>query len=407
MMLPGWYALGNISIQSANLIFISDASPTSSVSLLTRSRDSMTSKRHLQDQTHFLVWPAPRSFEARVKYCEYVNLELPRLINVELSSGENAISQGKLFLRAASAGLRLHTAKALVDKGELKITDKSQPGIIMFDGLPVGTTACIRVPYSVEDDLKDIDVRVEVTYTTSEGDFTYACNSKVSILLPLAINVQDIFKKNVLFSRFSIGTANSVPLRVFNCYLEGNENFSVNSPALTGVELDLFDLQPLSFVSRTQRRLDRQNGKGKTEAIKRRLYLQIEFRCLDEEICAAAEDVFSAALKCSPFHVYSRILKPVLSATLRKSFSIPRLEASVLQREFYLEKFDEREWESQLSGLAIEQRQLLAAWLKTWHEVRIPMRYSLMPANSLAGTKIYPAEGGHWFVSHAIPHRPC
>lgn len=394
-MLPGWFALGNISIQSANLIFVNDTSPTSSLSLFTRSRDSIPSKRNLRDQARFLIWPAPRSLEARVKHSQYVNLELPRSINVELSSGENDIFQGKLLLRAASAGLRLHTAKAFVDKGELKITDKSQPGIITLDTFPVGTTACIRVPYSVENDLKDIDVRVEVTYATSEGDFTYACNSKISILLPLAINVQDIFKKNILFSRFTIGTTNSVPLRIFDCHLEGNENFDVDSPALTGVELDVFDLQPLSFVARIQKRPDRQNGMSKSEPIKRRLHLQIEFRCLDEEICAAAENIFSAALKRSPFQVYSRILKPMLTATLRNKFSVQRLEAGVLQREFNLEKFDEGEWRSQLSGLAIDQRQLLAAWLKTWHEVRIPVRYSLISANLLAGTRIRPAGAGH------------
>ena len=390
-MPPGWYALGNISIQIANLVFVNDASPTSSVSLFTRFRDPMTCNRNLRDQARLLIWPAPRSLEARVTHCEDVNLELPRSINVELSSGENDISQGKLLLRAASAGLRLHTAKAWVDKGDLKITDKNQPGTITFDGLPVGTTAYIRVPYSVENDLKDIVVRVEVTYTTSEGDFTYASNSKISILLPLAINVQDIFKQNILFSRFTIGTANSVPLRIFNCYLEGNEDFYVDSPALTGTELDVFDLQPLSFISRIRKRLDRQKSVGKGELIKRRLRLQIEFRCLDEEICAAAEILFFAALERSPFQVYSRILKPILSATLRKSFSIQRLEAGVLQREFQLEKFDEREWDLYLSGLAIDQRQLLAAWLKTWHEVRISFKYSPSSAKCLAGTTNNPA----------------
>ena len=346
----------------------------------------MTCNRNSRDQARLLIWPSPRSLEARVTHCEDVNLELPRSINVEVSSGENDVSQGKLLLRAASAGLRLHTAKALVDKGKLEITDKIQPGTITFAGLPVDTTAYIRVPYSVENDLKDIVVRVEVTYTTSEGDFTYASNSKISILLPLAINVQDIFKQNTLFSRFTIGTANSVPLRIFNCYLEGNEDFCVDSPALTGTELDVFDLQPLSFISRIRKRLDHQKGVGKGEPIKRRLRLQIQFRCLDEEICAAAEIPFFASLERSPFQVYFRLLKPILSATLRKSFSIQRLEAGVLQREFQLEKFDEREWDLYLSGLAIDQRQLLAAWLKTWHEVRILCRYSPNPANLLAGT---------------------
>ena len=371
-MLPlGWYALGNISIQIANLIFVNDASPTSGVSLFTMFGDPTTSNRNSQDQARLLIWPTPRSLKARVTHCEDVNLELPRSIKVELFSGENEVSQGKLLLRAASAGLRLHTAKALVDKGEVNITDNTQPGTITFNGIPAGTTAYIRVPYSVENDLKDIVVRVEVSYTTSDGDFTYASNSKISILLPLAINVQDIFKRSVLFSRFTIGTASSVPLRIFNCHLEGNEDFYVDSPALTNTEHDVFDLQPLSYISRIRQRLDRQKSTGKGEPFKRRLHLQIEFRCLDEEICAAAEILFFAALERSAFQVYSRILKPILSATLRKSFSVQRLEPAVLQREFRLENFDEREWALYLSGLAIDQRQLLAAWLKTWHEVRI------------------------------------
>ena len=391
MMPPGWYTLGNISIQIANLIFVNDASPTSSVTLFTRFEDPMIYNQNQRDQARLLIWPAPRSLEARVTHCEDVNLELPRSINVELSSGDNDVSQGKLILRAASAGLRLHTAKAMVHKGELTITDKIQPGTIAFEELRMGTTTSIRVPYSVENDLKDIVVRVEVTYTTSEGDFTYAMNSKNSILLPLAINVQDIFKQNMLFSRFTIGTANAVPLRIFNCHLEGNEDFYVDSPALIGTELDVFDLQPLSFIARMRKRLDRQNSMGKGETLKRRLRLQIEFRCLDEEICAAAESLFLAALERSPFQVYCRFLKPILLATLRKSFSVQRLEAGVLQREFQLGRFDEREWQFYLSGLAVDQRQLLVAWLKTWHEVSISFKSSPKSANLLAGTTSNPA----------------
>ena len=96
----------------------------------------------------------------------------------------------------------------------------------------------------------------------------------------------------------------------------------MDSPALTDTELDVFDLQPLSYISRIRRRLDGQRIRGKGEPIKRRLRLQIEFRCLDEEICAAAELLFFAALERSPLQLYSRILKPILLATLRKSFSV-------------------------------------------------------------------------------------
>ena len=296
---------------------------------------------------------------------EEISLEQPRSIKVEIINGKHEVSKGKLLLRAASAGLRLHTAEAVVQESEFEITDKTQPGTISFGGLPAGATASVRIPYGLESDLRDIVVRMEVMYTTSEGDFAYACNSKIPILLPLAINVQDVFKQDMLFSRFTIGTATSVPLRVFNCYLEGNSDFYADSPSLTSTELDVFDLQPLSFISRI-----RHNSGGHTSDLpQRRLYLQIDYRCLDEEICAVAEKLFYAVLENTPFLEFFRVLKPTLSSALRKTFSAQNLEASVLHREIRLGSFSEFGWEVPLAGLPTDQGEKLAERLRSWHEV--------------------------------------
>ena len=371
-MLPGWYILGDIYARSANVIFAHDLSPASSASLLTRPRDPINPNQpEWQGQPRLLIWPAPTSLEACVTICKEINLELPRLINVEIRTGENDISKCVLLLRAASAGLRVHTAKAAVHSGRAQIVDKTQPGIIVFDRLSAGVSAHVRLPFTVETELKTIIVRLELTYTTSEGEFIYACNSKLPILLPLAINVQDVFKEGWLFSRFIIGTANSMPLRIFHCRLEGNDNFHVESPPLTGVELDIFGLQPLSFVSKIQRKSDRQMAENTNQSAKSRLYLRIEYRCLDEEICTAVKSLFSAALESTSFQVYSRILKSTLLVTLLKTFSVQLLEATGLDREFHLAEFNESEWESPLSGLRDVERHALAAWLKNWHEVRM------------------------------------
>ena len=300
-----------------------------------------------------------------------INLEQPRSIKVDIINGKHHISRGKLLLRAASAGLRLHTAEAVVQESELKIEDQSQPGTISLGGLAADATASVKVPYSIESDLRDIVVRMEMMYTTVQGDFTYAYNSKISNLLPLAINVQDVFKQNMLFSRFSIGTATSMPLRLFNCYLEGNSKYYADSPSLTNSDLDVFDLQPLSFISKIHKRPGSSSSSKTSETIQRRLYLQMDYGCWDDEIFASIEHLLSTALEGTSFLDFSRILKPTLSSSLRKSFSPQTLEASVLHRQVRLPKFAEVGWEIPLSGLPADQSRKLTEWLSIWHEVCI------------------------------------
>ncbi|KAL2041608.1 hypothetical protein N7G274_005392 [Stereocaulon virgatum] len=368
IMLPGWYVLGNLSIQSSNIIFVNDSSPTSNGPLLARSRDSASSNLlHHQDldgQQRLLIWAGARSLEGRVVHCEETSLDQPRLIKLEIVNGKEQVTKGKLLLRAASAGLRLHTAEAVVLDSDFEITDKTQPGSISFGGLPADTTASIRIPYGLESDLRDIVVRMEVMYTTSEGDFAYACNSKIPIFLPLAINVQDVFKQNMLFSRFTIGTATSVPLRIFKCSLEGNSDFRADAPSFTSTELDVFDLQPLSFISRIRHR----SGSTTKISLQRKMYLHIDFRCLDEEICAVAERLFHAALVNTPFLEFSRILEPTLSSALRRTFSAQNVEASVLHRRVHLGSFAEIGWEIPLAGLHTDKGNKLREWLRNWHE---------------------------------------
>lgn len=365
MMLPGWYTLSNIAIQCSNIIFVHDLYPVSNTSLLTRPRDSviLRQKRSV-DQQRFLVWPKSTSLHVRLTHYESVDLEQPKSIKVEIVSGGNDVSQGLLVLRAASAGLRLHTAEAVVEEGGVTIIDASHSGVVVFGSLSAESTACFRIAYDLESDLGDINVRAEIKYVTARGDFTYACNTSIPILLPLAVNVQDIFKQDTLFAKFTIGAATPVPVRVANCHLEGNCEFHAKSFPLTDTELDVFAPQPLSLLSRIRRMTDFNASKPQPK----KLSLHVDYRCLDEEICAVVEGLFSNALSTTHFCQFSRLLKPALLVALRTRIPSQDLEAIGLRREFTLGAFDDYAWALVLTGLPADQGENLANWLRSWHE---------------------------------------
>lgn len=369
-MFPAWYVLNQVTILSGNIFFVHSLSPPSDGPPFARSRYSALSE--LTNRRRLLLWPQPRSLEARLSHSEIVHLERPKSIVVQISSGWNDIIQGRLSLRAASAGLRLHTAQAEIRNGKVAITDKSQPGSISFGQFHSNITVYIDVPYSLESDLKEIVVRAEVTYATERGEFVYACGSKTSTVLPITINVRDTFKKSALFSTFTVGTANSIPIKILNCTVEGNEDFSATSQILDSDEHDIFVRQPLSLVSRIYRTLRGKRDLDANETILRRLFLHVEYRCLDQEILAVAEIVYSKALAATPLQKLSRLLVPLLLATFRSRFSAQQLEVAGLLHEIDVGNFEDYGWSSSiLAGLPPDLGEELARWLRNWHNVRV------------------------------------
>ena len=369
-MFPAWYVLNQVTILSGNILFIHSLSPPSEGPPFARSRYSVPPG--FDNQRSLLLWAQPRSLEARLSHSENVHLERSKSILVKISSGWNEIIQGRLSLRAASAGLRLHTARAEVRNGKDVITDKVQTGSISFGQIFSNNTVDILVPYSLESDLRDITVRAEVAYTTEKGDFIYACNSKISTVLPITINVRDTFKESAVFSTFTVGTANSIPVKVLRCIIEGNEDFSVTSQVVNNVQLDVFVRQPLSLVSRICRTSRGKRGLDVSETLQKKLLLHIEYQCLDQKVLAAAENVYSKALEATPLHKLSRLVIPALLTNLNSRFSTQQLEAAGLVHKIEIETFGKEGWGSSvLSGLPPDLGEELASWLKYWHGVRV------------------------------------
>ena len=358
-------------IQSENIIFTHDLSPPPIGSLFVGKRDSTSlGSATAGHQARILVWAHPQALEARLSHCKAINLEQTRSLVLDVFSGWNNIFEGRIQLRAATAGLRLHTAEAKFQDSDTDIFDQSQPGSIKFGHVTVNTALKLLIPYSLDSDLKEIVIKIEVHYTTAKGKFIYACHPKISIILPVGVNVQDIFKEKTLFSKFTISTADSTPLRVSRCALEGTEDFEVIMPPLADSELDVFAKQPLSLVSKICRSAQGIIKLGQDTQLQRKLLLQIEYCRVDLEIMTAVERSFSAALADSPFQGFSRVLVSELSTGLRARITSQDLEMIEMTREIDVGAFQDYAWDKILSGLLPGYRPELADWLQNWHKVR-------------------------------------
>ena len=370
-MFPAWYVLNQVTILSGNVLFVHSLSPPSDGSPFAKARYSAMSE--LSNRRRFLLWPHSRSLEARVSHSENTHLDRSKSIVVKISSGQNNIIQGRLSLRAASAGLRLHTAQAEVRNDKVTITDKSKPGIISFGGFHSNIAVEINVPYSLESDFKGITVRPEVTYVTERGEFGYACASKISTSLPITINVRDTFKENVVFSTFTVGIANSAPVRILKYTVEENEDYSVTSQNIDRGGHDVFIRQPLSLVSRIYRKSRGERDWDKKEATQRKLLLNVDYRCLDHDILTLAETIYSNTIAATPLQKFSRLVVPAFLSTLHSRFSTQQLETAGLLREVEVGTFEEYGWSSSIiAGLPPDIGEELARWLRSWHEVRVP-----------------------------------
>ena len=351
-------------MRSANVVFQQDLSVKAPSIFPAVIEDTNAEQSQTALESLIPVFPSPRALSARVLHSKTIHLEQPRSFEIHISVGWNEISRGKLLVRAGTAGLRLHTANATSLDDELSITNNSQPGVIEFGEMTARSQLGLKIPYSIESDLKNIIIKLEISYTTSEGDFTFACSPKVSIVLPLGVNVQDIFRQEMLFSKFSIFTASSVPLRLLHCRLEGTADFEVHSPHLSSTELDVFTRQPVTLMARVFRKQAQHQDPAK---INKRLLLQVQYTCLDEEVATAVEQAFTDALKNSDCHNLVFLLKPHLLAILRSRLSIQDFEVISLLREITVGTFSSYNWPSILTALPQPISEAALAWLSTWH----------------------------------------
>ena len=316
-------------------------------------------------RSYIHCYAAPDGLQAKVVPPHLISLGDMRTLEVELDSGRNDIKKGTIHVRPATAGLRLRVAEAEVVEGKINVNaDNDAAGKIEFIDLGPHSFVRFRIPYTVEENHNILSARLEVAYRTDGGLFSYSSVSRVSSALPISVNVQDMFKEDALFSRFTVGPAVMMPLRILACSIPSSEVYEVQSSISDSGVMDVFPKQPASLLYKIRQRADG----APPAAAKGALRLTVEFTCIDDESLDAIDRKFRKDLESSAFRQYTTLLASHIVDAIRARFSASDMEVAGLIREVEIPPFHSLQWEGLLGALK-ESRDGLSGWLVEWHKV--------------------------------------
>jgi hypothetical protein len=313
-----------------------------------------------------------------------------RTLELELDSGRNDIKNGTIRVRPATAGLRLRLTETEVVDGKLEVDANSESGIIEFTQLAAHSFVRLRIPYTVDEAFTTLSARVEIGYETEQGRFASSSSFNVLSTLPISVNVQDIFKDELLFSRFTISPAIQIPLRITNCSLPSSDIYNVESGINGPVALDVFPKQPASLLYKI-----RPNEGDAAKSAPRSLRLSIDFTCVDDECLDAIEKRFAASINSSPFRQYAALLTSHMVSNFRAQLTTHDMEAIGLIREADMLPYQSLRWDDLLGALK-EPADGVRQWLKEWHKVRHipnyhPSSYTILTSNRPTQSSTSPA----------------
>jgi hypothetical protein len=313
-----------------------------------------------------MCYPPAEGLEAKLSPSRLIDLGGLRTVEVELKSGWNEIRRGAIRLKPATAGLRLLVAEASVVRGTLDTEKNTASGHIEFENLLRNSDVTLSIPYRVDGSHSTLSTRVEVLYETAHGQFTYSSTSTILSTLPVSVNVQDIFKDDVLFSKFTVSPSMMIPIRVLDCEMAGPEAYEVTSGMRGGEVFDVFPKQPASLLYKIQQRNEN------SASAPRNLRLTIEFACITEECLNVLQGRFTQDLLASPFRALARLLLPHFLQTFRAQWTAKDLEVLGLVREIGMLPWERFQWGAVTASIGGELEKQVGDWLLKWHKVRTP-----------------------------------
>jgi hypothetical protein len=300
-----------------------------------------------------------------------MHLDKTRYLEIELSSGRNSIESGELQVRATTAGLRLQTSEATTASGALDLTTKkAEPGIVRFGELDMDSSGMIRMPFNLEHEINGVAVRVEIVYKTEAGTFTLAKLLTMSIMLPLGVNVQDVFKHKALFSKFTISSATTTPLRLLSTRLEASDVFEASGGTMT-LPLVVFPRQPASMLYKITKKQSASQTQPSPKK-KSSLSLVLNYVTLEEEVEKAITKELVEAFDDTPLKQYTRLILPTVIAQLRSYLNSYELERIAVLNEIQTSLMSSVDWRKQFSGLGQHNNNdiatLLSDAITTWQK---------------------------------------
>ncbi|TLS21100.1 uncharacterized protein PpBr36_10609 [Pyricularia pennisetigena] len=268
------------------------------------------------------------SLDIRLLPAKQIRLDKNSSLEIELTTGWNRTRTCDVRVKAATGGLRLLVSDGTLVNGKKETRlEPPEAGLFHLGELEKCSTVRLRFPYTVEQDVPAIAVRVEVMYTTKEDGpvHLFAKTPSISISLALGVNVQDVFKHNALFSRFTVTTASASPLRLFASELLESDLFSADlggtpPPSRNDTyPITVFPEQPASLLYKmVRKRGSTATGKGTSKT----MYLKLTYTVVQDEIESLVEASLMRAFESDEalgklLSIYSRLVTGIVLAHIR------------------------------------------------------------------------------------------
>lgn len=369
----GWYDINKITLSCGNLQFEQILAGFS-----ISETDGGGSSAMYRSHTAIYIYASANSpcVEARQSSC--VSLTSSKKVTVFVTWGAIGVHSAQLRLRPATAGLRLDIVSASVlGDGKMDIQRITDSHLLVFQALGGIETTTLEIPYSFDSNVPvSASIKAELEYTTVHGQYQLHEDISFMPLLPVSINVQDIFQVGATFSRFSFAPSRAVPLSIIRCDLSSTSSTTASSPAPFAEPVDAFPKQPVNWIARIDHNFD-----AKPE----QLQLQAVYQSMDEVVLNTILESFTSALATSVLRTFTRLVTTHLKAQIQALWTEQDLEIATLASETEIWTFDQLDWMSALGVLAKTDRLELAAWLRQWHNANksIKLSHESAPVRSL------------------------
>ena len=332
-----------------------------------------------------LCYPKPDALDASITHCRTIHIDKARSIEIECRNGLSNVRIAHLRLRSASAGLRIKTADTKVINGTAKVNVKSEPGVIEVADLEASSSIRLGVPYSLDSDMNEITMRLEISYHTSDGEFKFLSVATIPVSLALDVNVHDLFKCDVLYSKFNIKTSNNLPLEVLDMQLHGTDVFAVEAPPRSLLPMVISEQQPAPMLFKITLKPQSDASPSLRHAVAKELplTLEVQYQSIQEMMLRSARRKLKEALQNSTLDVLSRLLEHELESRLLSTFSLFDYEVLASTKELTTPSFTSLDWQSLLILLPPPLNEKLSVWLQNWHQTAPKIALEASEANDL------------------------
>ncbi|KAK9436884.1 Trafficking protein particle complex subunit 10 [Metarhizium brunneum] len=337
-VIPGSYRVSRLALVSSKL-FLHHEQDVNSLPPRTSS---------IFQDPDVTLFQCPNALDVQLTASRHISLGKNNALDLIIRSGWNTLKGCEVKIRPTTGGLRLLTTEAKLVDESIQFAKRPESGALFFGPMEEATSITVRLPYSIEQDLGDVSVKVEVTYvTTSDESFQLAKSIMIPVSLAVGVNVQDVFKHNALFSRFNVDTASSSPLRLFKSELVESELFEPSFGIPPANTVMVFPKQHATLLYKVKRK----EGAKVAARSGRILHLKLYYSVLQTEIEERIKESILEGLKDTPLELYSKVTAARVLEETRNGLEAHDLERAALVGEVTTSYLEKARWAHHLRGL--------------------------------------------------------